>query len=369
MMGTIKRILALSVFVFIAVLPLRAGVDFFGGQVSGTVGYRDNDGGKGEIGLRYIPEMRISKELAGPGDGSMDTEIALKAVFESTGTYRNPNLDLYRFSARYFTPVFEARLGLQKIAFGPARILRSLMWFDSIDPRDPFGITAGVAGMLLRYYPENNSNFWTWVLLPGSGAKGLEAIKTDKHHLEMGSRAQVPFKKGEVGVTVNARYVDPSDWTAKMGSVLTDGREMRIALDGSWDPGIGVWFESVLNKMNITASDNIYTGFFTLGGDYTFKNGVLITLEHMVNASGLEIGDMRVEGSSTALLASYALSILDSVNAIFYYDWTGEKAYLFSGYQRTLDDWKFNLMVYSSEESPSSTFSGRGLRFMVTYNY
>ena len=39
----------------------------------------------------------------------------------------------YRFWTRYSNEKLEARLGLQKIIFGPTQILRPLSWFDSFD--------------------------------------------------------------------------------------------------------------------------------------------------------------------------------------------------------------------------------------------
>ena len=70
----------------------------------------------------------------------------------------------YRMWFRYSSEKLEARLGLQKIAFGPAQILRSLAWFDTIDPKDPTGQTAAVEAFRLRVYPTNSLSVWTWVI-------------------------------------------------------------------------------------------------------------------------------------------------------------------------------------------------------------
>ena len=344
-----------------------SGVDFFNGQLSGTAGYNNNPGGKTEFSLRYIPETRVS--YGKDKEKGIDAEMSLKAVVSSTGTYGSAGMDLYRLSLRYFTPVFEARFGLQKINFGPARIFRSLMWFDRIDPRDPFGITSGVTGMLLRYYMKNNSNIWAWFLVPGNETKGLEAIKTDKHHGELGARAQVPVEKGEVGISFNGRYVDLDDWIFKMGSVISDGREMKVAFDGSWDLGIGLWFEAALNNNIITSSSNMFTGFLTAGADYTLGNCLFVTLEQFFSNSGSALDELTFNRSFTGILASYPVSVFDNVNAIIYYDWMNNKAYLFAGYQRTFDNFKYNLMVYTSDANTASYISGNGVRFIVTYNH
>jgi hypothetical protein len=64
----------------------------------------------------------------------------------------NGDIKPYRLWARYSTSQLEIRAGLQKINFGSANILRPLMWFDQMDPRDPLQLTDGVWGILGRYY-------------------------------------------------------------------------------------------------------------------------------------------------------------------------------------------------------------------------
>ena len=68
--------------------------------------------------------------------------------------------------------------GLQKINFGSAVLLRPLMWFDSLDPRDPLQLTDGVYAVLLRYYFPNNANLWAWALYGNDSPKGWESAAT-----------------------------------------------------------------------------------------------------------------------------------------------------------------------------------------------
>ena len=62
----------------------------------------------------------------------------------------------------------ENRLGLQKIDFGSALLIRPLQWFNQIDPRDPLRLTNGVYGILFRQYFNDNSNIWLWNWIPAS---------------------------------------------------------------------------------------------------------------------------------------------------------------------------------------------------------
>jgi len=105
----------------------------------------------------------------------------------------------YRFWARYSAKQVELRIGLQKINFGSASMLRPLMWFDQVDPRDPLMLTDGVWGILGRYYFLNNANIWLWGLYGNDNRKGWEIFNSQKTIPEFGGRLQIPVPKGESG--------------------------------------------------------------------------------------------------------------------------------------------------------------------------
>nr|MDA3793422.1 hypothetical protein [Elusimicrobiota bacterium] len=112
-----------------------------------------------DINLRYIPQFE---------DNIFNgTDIYLSAELGMSGSSLkelsdNVDADFYRFWLRYQKINWEVRVGLQKINFGPAKIFRSLMWFESADTRDPLKIAKGIKGILGRYYFLNNSNIWIW---------------------------------------------------------------------------------------------------------------------------------------------------------------------------------------------------------------
>ena len=106
---------------------------------------------KPQAGLRYIPTFTLGKTFE--KGSSLDFELSLNAY----GTARlhalddvrtDGDVDPYRLWARFSTSQFEARIGLQKINFGSATLLRPLMWFDSIDPRDHLQLTDTAVGEL-----------------------------------------------------------------------------------------------------------------------------------------------------------------------------------------------------------------------------
>ncbi len=154
-----------------------------------------------------------------------------------------------------------------------------------------------------------------------------------------------------------------------MSSLLSDGLENRYALDGIWDIGIGLWFESVLGEIKIGKNEKMWRQFFTIGGDYTFQSGIHLLLEHFLQLSGEKTDKMNEISKISTLSLDYKISIIDSINAIGYYDWKNEKIYSYLGWQRTYDNWQVNLLAFSNREDSNSTFRGSGLHCILTYNH
>ncbi len=160
------------------------------------------------FGGRYIPQLNYSIELQ--KNRLIDFEYSANiygnvgldpfSKFDFDGKIKN-----YRAWARYSTQQFELRAGLQKINFGSASILRPLMWFDQIDPRDPLRLIASVWGILARYYFFNNANLWLWGLYGNKNLKGWEVASTSKNKPEFGGRFQMPILKGEATLSFHHR--------------------------------------------------------------------------------------------------------------------------------------------------------------------
>ncbi len=132
-----------SCFIVFLAMPLPyCHADSFehNGQVSVWGAYNDNIDGK--AGIRYIPEITVSKDLN--KELIIDAEVSLNlytfTAFDSPEELEdNADAELYRSWARLSGDLYEARVGLQRINFGPAKILRSLRWFDQLDPRALLG--------------------------------------------------------------------------------------------------------------------------------------------------------------------------------------------------------------------------------------
>ncbi|MFQ5864925.1 MAG: outer membrane lipoprotein-sorting protein [bacterium] len=326
------------------------------GQLSGWTYLRESSLSESQFGLRYIPtlsvEKRINDELV------VDSELSLKTF--GSGTFDSPDemvdngeVKTYRLWLRFSASQFEVRVGLQKINFGSATLLRPLMWFDRIDPRDPLQLTDGVYGLLGRYYFLNNANVWLWGLYGNDETKGWEAIPTDDQSVEYGGRFQYPVGSGEIALTYHHRKADLSKSPLSL-IVAGDSTisENRLALDGKWDLEIGLWFEGVVIHQNSEVTSFEYRNFFTLGADYTFSigTGLHVLGEHLLFAMADEPFGTDESINLSALLMDYNLGLLDRLIAIVYYDWDNRQFFRYASWGRIYDNWSFYVNTFWNPE-------------------
>lgn len=357
-----RVILGAFLFMFILSGAVRAEPALFSGQASAW----QSSGDQSYAGVQYIPELRASNPFH--LGKLLDLDVSYKLLFS---TQSNASARPYRGWVRYATPRFEFRVGLQKINFGPAKLLRSLMWFDRLDPRDPLQMTDGVYAALCRYNFLNNANVWVWSLYGNNSLKGLEQFATDPKDGELGGRWQFPVPRGELAVSFNRRYIDRSDWNSKMPIPMSYGLENRYALDGSFDLGVGFWFEASSATTQIDAGNYLFEKMLTVGTDYTFGigSGLHVLAEHFVRSSGPACGRQINQNQLSAASLDFQLNLLDRIYAIAYYDWQAQKTYPYLRWQRSYDNWQINLMGYASSRTDPSAFTGSGVAFMLVYNH
>lgn len=352
---------------------------FWGGLIGQTIGFRGqasswgalNDQSLSRIGCRYIPECTLEHALS--KTWSVDSEIAWRGAhcwrFDHGRLYSEHNpVAPYRLWLRLSASRFEVRIGLQKINFGSARMLRPLMWFDRMDPRDPLQLTEGVYGLLLRYFFLNNGNIWIWGLYGNPDPKGFEVFGTRKRTPEFGARVQWPVHSGEIAVTAHHRQVDTLDET-----------EERLAFDGRWDIEIGFWLELALIHMDSHRLPENYHKMGTVGMDYTFRigNGLYCQAEHLTLQMSERWRGPGPTRKLTALSGNYPFGMLDNMSAILYYDWDTSERYRFIRWQRNYDAWQIHLIGFWNPgrfqliqfQSEQSLWMGKGIQCMIVYNH
>lgn len=333
------------------------------------------------LGGRYIPEANYSVRFQ---DNRMIDFEASANILGTLGihpfdsTYSSGKIKPYRVWARYSTRQFELRAGLQKINFGSAYILRPLMWFDQIDPRDPLQLTDGVWGILGRYYFLNNANIWLWGLYGNKNPKGWELAGSNKNIPEFGGRVQYPVPKGEVAVSYHHRNVDTRGREPVLPAYAR-APENRIGIDGRWDLGVGIWFEGswIRNSRDLGEFKN--GKFFNIGMDNTIGigNGIHIIVEQLQVSYSEKPAEWTNGLSFTGLSLSYPVGLLNNLSAIVYYDWTHSSLYNFIYWQLQFDKitlyfmgyWnpaKYNIPLNTGTEN---LYAGKGIQFMFVFNH
>jgi hypothetical protein len=351
------------------------------GQVIGWGTLNPTETLKIQGGLRYIPQFNAEIPLGGL---KLEAEASVNAWGNTTyvrndSTQYDANLTPYRIWVKLSGDQFEVRAGLQKINFGSASMLRPLMWFDRIDPRDPLQLTDGVYGLLGRYYFLNNANIWLWGLYGNNELKGLEQIPTKENSIEYGGRVQLPVFTGEVGLTYHHRANDPDQvLPAGMGT----GEyfpENRYALDAKFDLGVGAWVEGTLTTQDIDVlpTDNI--AILNAGLDYTFGlgTGLHVMGEGFWYMAGEDPFARDQEILFGGLSLNYNIGLIHSISGIVFYDFTNESIYRFINWSVTFDRWSFYTMAFWNPtdyklfnlQQDAGLFSGAGFQLMAVFNY
>jgi hypothetical protein len=333
------------------------------------------------LGARYIPQANYKTDFS--ENRFIDFEASLN-INGSAGIHPFDSLNgdgkikPYRAWARYATNQLELRLGLQKINFGSASMLRPLMWFDQVDPRDPLQLTDGVWGLLGRYYFLNNVNLWLWGLYGNEGPKTWELGKTVEKTPEFGGRAQVPIPRGEAALSFHRRRADLSFPEIGIPGFY-DIPENRYGFDIKLDVEVGLWFEGAwINKrQNIGAFSN--QEILNLGVDYTFGigNGLHLIIEQLLFSYDQDAFAFKNTIHFSGKSISYPLTLFDNISTIIYYDWTNQNLYTFAKWQRQFNKFSFYLMAFwnpdtfqlPQQSEGAQMFAGKGFQVMLVFNH
>ena len=353
----------------------------FKGQLSAWGNYGADNKLTVWSGGRYIPTLNYSIKWPGgkmidfEGSANINGSVSIQPfdTVQPDGTIKP-----YRAWVRYSARQFEIRLGLQKINFGSATMLRPLMWFDQLDPRDPLQLTDGVWGLLGRYYFLNNANIWLWSLYGNDKPRTWEIGKSNHKVPEIGGRFQTPVPKGEAAISYHYREAD----TRELGnSIPSYARisENRFGIDGKWDLGVGLWFEGSWISKNKNLGIFTNQEILNCGTDYTFGigNGLNVIFEHLLVSYDETAFKFARTVSFSGTSLSYPLGMSDNVSAILYYDWTNNNLYNFLNWKRQFNKISFYLMAYwnpknynlPQQSGSENLFAGKGIQIMLVYNH
>ncbi|HLP04764.1 MAG TPA: hypothetical protein VK152_04965 [Paludibacter sp.] len=358
----------------------------FNGQATGwAVGQVESPFGI-QFGGRFVPALLGDYKVDSLSKFDFEASLNINGSLNFSGLRYDAILGQikpYRVWVRYARGPWEVRLGLQKINFGSAKMFRPLMWFDAMDVRDPLQLTDGVYGALGRYYFPNNANIWLWTLVGNKNPKGYERWGSDPWRPEMGARFQTPAGPGEMALSTHYRKVKVQDLISGAGNDYYSLNESRVGLDGKWDVGIGLWFESTLT---ITDTKNVnlpylfkYQDMWNAGADYTFGigNGLGATVEYFRYHAGNQFLAKGVAVDLMGCMLTYPVSLLDNVSAMVFYLPEQKLTYNYVSWGRTYDNWSLYAFAFWNPSTPlafsqsqaKNLFSGKGVQIMVNYNF
>jgi hypothetical protein len=377
----LKRIL---LFLFLAVVFILKAEKSdstyisFNGQITGWGITQLENSIPWQLAGRFVPTLLGNFSLAPQSKIDFEASLNINGSANFTGLRYDSvvgQFKPYRVWARYSGTNWEVRAGLQKINFGSAKLFRPLMWFDGVDVRDPLQLTDGVYGALGRYYFPNNANIWLWTLIGNKNPKGYEIYGSAQWKPEVGGRYQMPAGPGQIALSTNYRKVQVSNPTSF--DLLNEG---RIGLDGKWDLGIGVWFESSVTVTQKSA----YMPYpvqdaLNIGADYTFGigNGLGMTIEYF----RYHLGQQFLTGGTTVNLVgtmlTYPVSMLDNLSAMVFYIPGPNLTYNYFSWSRIYDNWSLyaigfwnpNVPLTISQTQGKNMFSGKGIQLLVNYNF
>ncbi|NQV19068.1 MAG: hypothetical protein HQ534_11055 [Armatimonadetes bacterium] len=318
------------------------------------------------LGIQYKPTVSlniIQKDNFGI-DFETIANLSYKYIKNDSTNFEEKDAEIYRGWIRYSGSQFEARAGLQKINFGPAQLLRSLKWFDTIDPRDPQEETQGVRAGLFRYFFLNNANIWFWVIYAEDELKGLETFASTENSFEFGGRVQYPFEFCEAALSYHHR---------EMENTFED----RFGFDARWDFEIGLWIEAVAAKYCENDFIPNWEKYLTLGADYTISlgNGIHILGEHFVySKSESDLFESSYKAESSAISFSYPIGLFDNIVAMIVYSWESEDWFRFLSYQRNYDHLSIYLNLswnpeVNSFDPDQISNDGKSVQLMIGYSF
>lgn len=351
------------------------------GQVSAWCNYNEQNTLPVITAGRYIPVIYYGINLTGNKHLDFEGSANLFGTFafnpfdtaDSKGS-----LKPYRIWMRFSSNQFELRLGLQKINFGSALMMRPLMWFDQTDPRDPLQLTDGVWALLARYYFLNNTNIWLWGLYGNNKPRGWDLVPSNKKIPEFGGRVQIPVPGGEAAITYHHRTADNRGMELS-NNIFEKIPEDRFGFDSRWDLITGLWLEGTWTRKgsdigNLTNQEVLNTGI-----DYTFGlgNGLYVAYEQLLLSHDQKAFKFANITSFSLLTLNYPLGVFDKVSLIIYYNWTEKSIFNFFTWQKQFDNIVLYVMGYWNPETynlPAQTasrnyFAGKGIQVMFVFNH
>jgi len=308
----------------------------------------------------YISELSLK------GNNNFDFEWSRKLLSENHSLSSANKNENYRLWIRYTQPTYDFRIGLQKISFGSASLLRPLNWFDTIDFASTTGQTSGVKAARLQFYLLNNSLLSLWCI--------------DDDQISCGGRIELLNQIGNFGITYFNDENNNQHEVFKVPRIIENqpslpfpGSNHRIGLDYRYDGILGLWFEGA-SIMSSTKNINMNRfDVLTLGGDYTFDifNGLLLSSESMYfsiiseeSTEGTDENPWILNQTTSSLIASTPIGMLNDIMLISIKDWETKDSYSLIRWATNFDYLSINCLLSINPSPVQDSF-----KLMLIYNH
>jgi len=304
-------------------------------------------------GLDWAMELSESREF---DLFRISGEYSLYSRYQSKwedGQSADLDFESYRYYVNLSRPQTELRVGMQRLSFGSAQVLRPLMWFDRVDPMDPYQVTKGVEAALFRHHWLNNANIWLWGVMGTRSTKGNEFAGGKNNALEYGGRLQYPTYIGDAALSYHSRD-------------LFLGHEHRLGMDLRMDYALGLWVEASASYFKDFPGSPTYTATGSIGADYVFDlgNGLALLGESMLHTvSEGDLAAISYEELAFATMADYPLGLLDSIRLLMSYTIENEEYIVTGSWRRTYDYIALDLGLSKTKSR------GNSLNLMISATY
>tara|TARA_B100000959_G_C14940915_1_gene607767 strand:- start:698 stop:1723 length:1026 start_codon:yes stop_codon:yes gene_type:complete len=300
----------------------------------------------------YIPQFNMKNK-------NVEFSYSNKIIIENSD-YSNQD---YRYWARYKNNIIDLKIGLQKISFGSAFILRNLNWFDSIDFRNTTNQTIGQEALQLKYFSKTDYNFNLWVL------------PDNNEDISYGSRVEFSNNFGNYGIVFYKDNTHYNHSIINMPQIISNQNFLidflqlkeneRFGIDYRYDGIFGLWLESTYikstNNLNLLNSIN----FATIGFDYTVNmyNGIYLMYE-LMSYKFEAIDNSVLDGNISSLMIQCPIGILYNLSFIRIFDNQIKDTYSLI---RLITKYDYFTVNYSYSINPNEY--GNNFQVKLIYNY
>jgi len=275
------------------------------------------------------------------------------------------SVKLYRTWLKAGNTQSEFRLGLQRLNFGSATLIRPLQWFDNLRPNDPQEQTEGVQAALFRYFWLNNANLWLWAIRNDGQSRGFTLVSGSQGSAGMGGRWQIPVLKGEAGISYHHNLQ-----TEMLN--IQQGAEDKLGLDYRTSGWLGFWLEGAANHLSSPLNLPAWQVSLTQGLDWSLplgnslhalmENNVYLTAEQAVDT-------LSPRTWQTAFSLDYPLGLLDALFLYDVFDYEGDNHLASVIWRRTYDRLSWDASLFWNSGGSHALTKDRGAQLSINYTF